>query len=763
MPETASPVARSIHRSHLARSVLACFAAAWSTVGLSAAPVDEAGSAQSAIDETFEERSLVTLVEVPVNVVDRDGEPIRGLTKNDFRLWDHGDEQEIAGLEVVDLQVAEPAPGERRSKKDIRETRERDLERLPSSARRHFLLLFDLGFSRPGNILEARDAARDFVLDHLHPTDLAAVATFSMEKGPQLLVTFTPDRAQVARAIDTLGAPALLGETPGDPLRFVIDDLTGGESVASANDVDADSNLAQHLDVVRFQQQRANKTFERQRISGWSRALADVARALAALDGRKHVVYFSEGFDGSLLLGQDASRPGSAANSRSQQLRESNALWLIDQDDTFGHRGLQGDVADMLEEFRRADATIQAVDIAGLRVDTSVDGMSGNMVAGGLNDAQDALFYIADGTGGTLFENANDLGTQLERVLRRNSVTYVLRYYPSELELDGEYHRLKVKADLPRGARISHRAGYYAPRSWNELHPLEKALLTSEAIASATPRDDLGLEILAAPFRSGTEKAYVPVILEIEGRSLLAGHRDASLALEIYVYATNSRGEIRDFLTQVVSFDLEKTRQALFDTGVKYYGHLDLPPEDYLLRVLVRNGQTGSTAVATREVNVADAGEPGPVVLPPFFPEAPNQWFMVREQVTDPSQGVVYPFVLGSDPYVPSARAVLAPDQDARLYLMAYDLGDGPLELRGRIVEEKRLGDGASARADRSPRPPGALDLVERVETATTGLDTLVASYDPQGLEAGEYLLEVTVENRRTGESRSSSVPIRIR
>ena len=55
----------------------------------------------------------------------------------------------------------------------------------------------------------------------LQPSDLVAVATFSIETGPRMLVTFTPDRAQVARALDSLSFDRSARYRANDPLRFL--------------------------------------------------------------------------------------------------------------------------------------------------------------------------------------------------------------------------------------------------------------------------------------------------------------------------------------------------------------------------------------------------------------------------------------------------------------------------------------------------------------------------------------------------------------
>jgi VWFA-related protein len=53
--------------------------------------------------------SGITLVKVDVVVVDRDGKPVRGLTREDFRVFDEGRERPVAGFEAV---VAPPPAAE---------------------------------------------------------------------------------------------------------------------------------------------------------------------------------------------------------------------------------------------------------------------------------------------------------------------------------------------------------------------------------------------------------------------------------------------------------------------------------------------------------------------------------------------------------------------------------------------------------------------------------------------------------------------------
>src|ERR1700688_225164 len=173
----------------------------------------------------FEETTQVVAVEVPVNVFDREGHPVRGLTAADFEVFDEGARQPISNFDVVDLDSLRPdqAPADAVERPGAVGT-VADVDAVSSAVRRHFLLLFDVSFSNPTAVLRARLAARDFVLHSLRPTDLVAVATYSLASGPRLVLTFTPDRAQLPHAIGTLGfdKSEKVGQADIDPLRFVI-------------------------------------------------------------------------------------------------------------------------------------------------------------------------------------------------------------------------------------------------------------------------------------------------------------------------------------------------------------------------------------------------------------------------------------------------------------------------------------------------------------------------------------------------------------
>ncbi|MFP5288047.1 MAG: VWA domain-containing protein, partial [Thermoanaerobaculia bacterium] len=513
-------------------------------------------------------------------------EPVRGLTAADFEIYEGRRKMAITGFEVVDLEA--PATAARASA-------------VPAAARRHFLLLFDFSFSDPQSVARGREAARDLVLG-LHSADLVAVATYHASQGPKLVLGFTSDRRQVDTALESLSDQA---EEGNDPLRLVLrrSGRAGPERQAASPDtvmategreyapgsydpaLDVGSHLRNSLD-------RSDLESQKRAVAALTRSFADLARVVGGVQGRKHVVYLSEGYDSRLLQGTtDPTRQEEMAAASA-----SGEYWNVSSEDRYGSTKSMNDVERMLEEFRRADCVIQAVDVGGLRADAANTEL-GNRRTGG----KDSLLQMARGTGGELYENLNDLSSAMDRMLKKTSVTYVLAFQPERLKLDGAYHKIRVELKDGRGAKVVHRPGFYAPRPFAERNPFERLLEAGSRVMSGEEAGPLGVSVLAAPFRlsgsTAADIAYVPVIIEVDGPSLMSGSQAGTLPAEIYVYAFDAAGAIPDYLTQTLGLDLAKVEPVLKQSGLKFFGHLNLLPGDYSLRVLVRNGANGASSL----------------------------------------------------------------------------------------------------------------------------------------------------------------------
>ena len=670
--------------------------------------------------QAFTETTEVVVVEIPVQVV-KDGQPVRGLTVNDFEVLDGRKKQEIVGFEVLDL--AAPA------------TAQQQLT-VPAAARRHFLMLFDLTFSEPKSIVQARSAARDVVGD-LHPTDLVAVATYSASNGPQLILGFTPDRQQVTAALETLGAPKLVERT-GDPLRLVLTETeaslnqTGAllsSSTSRGQDVRAarDEAVVEYVQTIAEASGRANRANQERLVTALTRSFADLAKLMSSVEGRKYVVYLSEGFDSSLAT-------GTVDQARQQEMNDaalSGEVWNVSSDERFGSTAATSDIEKMLEEFRRADCAIQAVDIGGLR---GTDGGDAPKRGSG----RDSLFQMAKDTGGEMYENFNDLSAAMGQMLERTGVTYVLAIQPEKLKHDGSYRKLKVelKGAAAKGARVVHRPGYYAPKPYTAQSPLEKLLQTANQLTSGEESGTVASSVLAAPFRVSGDKAYVPVVVEIDGPSFLGNTTGTTLPVEIYIYAMDDTGAVHDFVTQTFGLDLAKAAPALRQSGVKFFGDVDLLPGQYSLRVLVRNGITGASSLRVVSLEVPSFAKGDTALLPPFFPEPAGRWLMTRENQEPGQPQKPYPFMQKDQPYIPASKPVLAAGQEAAVSLVAYNLGAGDLKADAKVMtlDGKEVGT-------------GQIKVLAREAGGAAGPDRLAATFRPPSLQPGEYVLQVTVSS----------------
>ena len=660
----------------------------------------------------FSETTDVVVIEVPVQVIGKDGQPVRGLTAADFEVSEGRKKLPVTGFEVLDLEVEQRSAAE-----------------MPTAARRHFLMLFDLSFSEPKSIVKARQAAAD-VVDALHATDLVAVATYSENTGPQLVLGFTPDRRQAKLALDTLGLPKLMDRAP-DPLRLVmsqqIQQIKAQAAVASEGSGGqaggaTDEVVLEQLETIDRAMDQANLAVQKNKVAALTRSFADLARLMNGVQGRKYVVYLSEGYDSSVIT-------GTTSDENQAQMSESamsGEIWNVNSEERFGDTKAGNQVEQMLEAFRRSDCSIQAVDIGGLR-----DAGDGRANPRG----KDALLQMARGTGGEVYENFNDLSTAMDKMLTRTSVTYVLAVQPESVKKDGAYHKLKVELKNGKNGRVIHRPGYYAPQaSTAQQNPMERLFSTASQVMGGEDSGPIGASVMLAPFRSASDFAYVPVVIEVDGPALLAGKQGPTLPAEIFVYAMDESGNVQDYLTQTMGLDLGKVQGQLQQSGLKFFGHLDLPPGKYSVRVLVRNGVTGAHGLRVVPLEVPAFAQADPVLLPPFFPEAPGRWLMVREQPRGEKKDVPYPFMLKDQPFIPSSKPVIGPGQEAQVSLMGYNLGSGDVQVRAQVFG-----------ADGKEVAPGQIQVLGRESGGAAGPDRMVGTFKVPNLQPGEYTLLVTL------------------
>jgi VWFA-related protein len=691
-----------------------------------------AAAKAGALSETTE----VVAVQVPVQVV-RNGEPVRGLTAADFEVYDGRRKQKVTGFEVLDLAAARgPA-----------------VAAIAPSLRRHFLFLFDLSFSEPSSIVKARQMVRE-MLPALHPSDLVAVASYSSANGPRLLLGFTSDRRQVSQAIDNLGLAQLVDRNP-DPLQLIAAQPDTGKAGAA---------VTENNQVLARMSERANRQQQQAVVGALARSFTDLARLLAGIHGRKEVIYLSEGFDTSLLQGSESI----ADQAQMAEMTVQGQGTLTDSDQRYGDTRGANVLEKMMEEFRRSDCIIQSIDIGGARTQTpqSAGGMTALPLTRGSGQAsqqgeaparrsgEGALFAMAHDTGGELYHNFNDLGVAMGQLLKKTGITYVLTFQPDEVKHDGSYHKLRVelKGQAGKGAQVFFRPGYYVPKPYSQQTQKEKILAAADQVVGGSDSGAVRTALLVAPFRqagqAAPDRAYVPVVIEADGPTLLEGSAGAVLPAEIYAYAIDSSGSIQDFFSQSLRLDLAKAAPALRRGGLKFFGHLDLPPGEYNVRVLVRNGVTGAYGLRSQPLVVPAFGEPAAVLLQPFFPEAPGRWVMVKEaprqkQLAPPP----YPFVIQERAYVPASLPVVPAGQEVAMALVGYHLPAGVFQGRARLLaaDGKDLGE-------------GELKIGRRESPDAEGQERLMATFrPPRDFEPGEYQLVIVLTDAQGGAHRSAT------
>ncbi len=669
----------------------------------------------------------VRVVAVPVFVTDKSGRAVAGLTAADFELEDQGKRVPLTAFLAVDATGAvtgsEAGP------------------LMQATAHRQFLFLFDLTFSTPTGVMRARDAAIRLVHENLAPSDLAAVATFS-QRGVQILVTFTPDRAQVERAITTLG----LTETqppPRDVLSIAYD--LGVPRYGPGIGPPPGGDMSTHLIEMSRLMARGDQTQYRQRVEGFLAGLEQLVQTLDAVQGRKQVILLSAGFDSTVVAGASGQETRDASEAV-----VSGRIWEVQSDRYFGDSAARNSLDKLFKAVAATDSVIHTIDATGISAGAGVAEALPQPVGRG----RDTLAQLAVNTGGRFVSDTNDLQAGLASLLEASRHYYVLAFEP--LDTKGKPDRLRrlkvrVRGD---GLSVSHRRGYLVADPKRETSPAQAALQAAEAIAKGLSGGPLALRGVAVPYRNARGGLSLPVILQIDGRALIGGDGAKTLGLEVFGYAFDGEGRVLDTVTLTPRVDVGAVRSLLEAKGFQVITSFAVPEGPVDLRFVVREPASRRVGSLRLRLEMPDFGDEAIVLSPALALDDPR----TRLVVTAPSRGLPgleIPFRLADAPFTAEPLPALTNGAKRDVCVMAWggaarDGSEPAYEVEAQLVDAS--GNERELLLAGDPRVVADADGIERY----------VLGLAPAGFPAGRYRLRLEFEDPVSGEKARSEALVRV-
>jgi len=508
-------------------------------------------------------RITTRLVQINVVVHDKNGQPVRDLSKEDFSIFDKGQEQKVQFFskesdEALPSNAPPLAPGVV-SNRFVNSTAGGQTHLAPLPASLTVILLDGLNTAFTDQHY-AKDALIKF-LGQLQPGDRVAIYTLS--NGLRVLHDFTSDTESLLAA--------LAKHRNQDSFQL---------SASSYDDANTgDDTLDAFLDQAN---ERIANFYQARRIETTLEALQTISRHLAGMPGRKNLIWLSGSFPTIVGQGID-SLPGQDFQNFSDNmqiaLRTLNdvgvAIYPVDA------RGLIGAFAAMpsMDPASRGPK-------AGVRGMPPVNQRAQNQII----QTQGTMRDIAARTGGRAFINTNDLTTAIRRAVDDARFTYVLAYTPSHNQWDGKFREIKIKVNRPN-VDVRYRQGYYAYPDNPSDQKTRQAVLAETA---TTPLLSTGIGLVAGvPQKPTPEQPHTLVRVAMSAHELgfslnPEGKQAAELDVFIVVFDQNRKPLHQNATTVRLNFDPAQYTEIL-KNGILLNVDSDAPAGAARARVVIHD------------------------------------------------------------------------------------------------------------------------------------------------------------------------------
>jgi VWFA-related protein len=543
------------------------------------------------------------MVEVPVVVRDSTGAVVKGLTKDDFEVYDENRKRDVSFFSVETAPINAPQKASASSVFD--DTPAPQETRKP----RYVAFFFDDSNMSPGDTNASRNAAAKFVRDNLEPGEKVGIFTSSTtvslnftDDKSKLLETLAQIRARQRSVSGAENCPHLspyeaflITQSPDTPT----DALSLGIAQASVCGACPVSGGAQSpcgpivLGVAR-ETLVTSEIFSEDTLG----ILSDVITHLGRMPGRRMLVMTSSGFmvqTNGPRATQDkvidsALKAGVVINSL-----DAKGLWAAPPggDPADWMNRVAGGILDGNQSTNQALADYQ----------DRLDDMQRSM-----ND--DPLSAVAEGTGGRFFRNSNDMAGGFLELATEPEVSYVLGFSPDNINPNGNLHALKVKLTNPSGHTVAARHGYFAPTK-KDVEELAAEYARRDKLDRAVQANDLVTDISATvnaqPAQLSDGLPGLKVVVHVDTKNLPFVARNGR-NLETLIIVAALFDDQDHFLTGAQGvMDLTLKDATLTQLGIKGLDadlSLQAPPGHYRLRQVVQEEATGRLAALNTAVEI---------------------------------------------------------------------------------------------------------------------------------------------------------------
>jgi VWFA-related protein len=608
---------------------------------LNASPQQVGQNATVTADKQATFRATSQLVVETVYVRDKNGNPVEGLTAQDFSVTENGVPQSIQFFEFQKLpDIPEATLPAITARPKLREKlpRAHIIPETPGSIRysnrRLLALYFDMTAMPSIDQLRALNAAKKFIQARMTSADLMAILMFT-GGAVRILENFTADRDRLLSIIETM----IVGEGEG------IDEDAAGASAA-------DTGAAFGQDDAEFNIFNTDRQLS---------ALQTAAKMLGTLSEKKSLIYFASGLR---LNGIDNQAQLHATINAA--IRAGVSFWPIDA------RGL-------LAQAPMGDATRGSP--GGLSMYT---GAAASAVMNNFQRSQDTLWSMAADTGGKALLDNNDLEAGIIRAQKSISSYYILAYHTSNEAQDGKFRRVKIALKNGQAAELDYRQGYYAGKVFAKYAAADKERQLEEALMLEDPITELTIAMEIDYFQLNRAEYFVPLTVKIPGRELALARRGGFDHTRIDFigevkddYGTtiqNVRDKVDIKLSDATAAELAK-RPIQYDTG------FTLLPGGYKIKFLARDAETGRIGTFQMNFQIPNLSKEekripiSSVILSGQRLDLQDALYNATKEKSREATNAANPLVQDGQKLIPSVTRVFRTDRDLHVFLQAYDRG----------------------------------------------------------------------------------------